>query len=108
MGARLIENRKMEEIDKVTLSLAVKDALYQKLLSHNKAIHRNLQSRFQRHKLVYTGEKYDSKSKEEVQAKETSSTATPTGLKTLQMLEQTLGLQKTETMAELSQANKTG
>ena len=108
MGARLIENRKMEEIDKVTLSLAGKDALYQKLLRHHKTIHRNFQPRCQKHKLVYAGEKYESKSKEEIQAKETSSTATPTGLKTLQMLEQTLGLQKTETMAELSQANKTG
>ena len=55
----MIEDRKVEEIDKVTLSLAVKDALYKKLLSHNRSIHRSLKERFAKRALVYTGEKYD-------------------------------------------------
>ena len=79
MGARLIDRQKMQEIDKVTLSLAVKDSLYNKLLSHNQKLQRSLKERHTKHSLVYTGEAYESVKPE----KKKNSTAVPTGLKTL-------------------------
>ena len=48
----------LKGFDKVTLSVMVKDALFQKLLNHNQSIHKKCLERFKKHQLVYKGETF--------------------------------------------------